>query len=68
MAGVVDLQLRLDPEFLHAPGQPGHIVRRVAELPGAERHRARIQGGHPGPELDEGGALLKRHGEPDPGG
>ena len=58
--GVVDLELRLDPELAHPGRQSPHAVGRVAELAHAEAHRARVQRRHPRPRLDELLALLER--------
>ena len=67
VAGVVDLQLRLDVELTHPGGEATHARGRVEELAGAEAHRAGVERGHPRAQLDELLALLERHPEPDPG-
>src|SRR5674476_939864 len=63
MPGVVDLYLRLDAQLDHARGQLHHLPGRVAELGRAERHRARVQGGHGRLGLDHLHAVLVREGE-----
>ena len=67
MARVVDLELWLDGKLPHPRREPAHALGRVAELAGAEAHRARVQRCHPRPRLDEALALLERHLETDAG-
>ena len=64
VSGVVDLDLGLDAELDHPRRQLHHLLGRIAELGGAERHRARVERGHRRLGFDEGHALLVGELEP----